>query len=57
MFAANLITISASLLCALPCAVALYPQKASMPISKVEEEIAAKAKRLGADTVYFNRGL
>ena len=57
MFAANLVTISASLLCALPCAVALYPQVATMKVDRLEDDVKAKAKELGVDTVYFNRGL
>ncbi|KAI8588542.1 Tricarboxylate/iron carrier [Geranomyces variabilis] len=55
----NLFTITGSLLAALPCAVALFPQRASLPIGKVEPKFALLRTRDGRplEKVYFNRGL
>ncbi|KAJ3175195.1 hypothetical protein HDU87_006430 [Geranomyces variabilis] len=55
----NLFTITGSLLVALPCAVALFPQRASLPISKVEPKFALLRTKDGRplEKVYFNRGL
>ncbi|KAJ3044238.1 hypothetical protein HDV00_002916 [Rhizophlyctis rosea] len=55
----NLVTIAGSLMAALPCAVALFPQRASMPVSKLEASFAGKLDSRGRplQTVYFNRGL
>ncbi|KAJ3152936.1 hypothetical protein HDU86_005391 [Geranomyces michiganensis] len=55
----NLFTITGSLLAALPCAVALFPQRASLPIGKVEQKFALLKTRDGRplEKVYFNRGL
>ncbi|KAJ3168004.1 hypothetical protein HDU88_001952 [Geranomyces variabilis] len=55
----NLLTITGSLLAALPCAVALFPQRASLPINKVEPKFALLRTRDGRplENVYFNRGL
>ncbi|KAJ3310873.1 hypothetical protein HDV04_004566 [Boothiomyces sp. JEL0838] len=55
----NLLTVSASLMAALPCAIALYPQMASLPVDKVEPEFQNIKKPNGekVERIYFNRGL
>ncbi|KAJ3181552.1 hypothetical protein HDU85_003494 [Gaertneriomyces sp. JEL0708] len=55
----NLATITGSLLAALPCAVALFPQRASMPVSLLEPQFYSLKAVDGSPirTVYFNRGL
>ncbi|KAI8826213.1 Tricarboxylate/iron carrier [Fimicolochytrium jonesii] len=55
----NLATITGSLLAALPCAVALFPQRATMRVSDLEERMRGVRGRDGRvlETVWFNRGL
>ena len=47
----NLVTVTASILVALPCAIALFPQKASLETTKVEPEFKSHKR------IFFNRGL
>ena len=47
----NLLTVTASIMVALPCAIALFPQKASLNASELEPEFKQHKK------VFFNRGL
>ncbi|KAJ3370885.1 Sideroflexin-1 [Kappamyces sp. JEL0680] len=55
----NLLTVSGSLLVALPFAIALFPQMASLDVSRVEPEFAGlkRANGLPVQRVFFNRGL
>ncbi|KAL2912473.1 Sideroflexin FSF1 [Polyrhizophydium stewartii] len=55
----NLAIISGSLLAALPCAIALFPQVASLPVEKLEQRFHGIKDSRGnpLDRVYFNRGL
>ncbi|KAI8903337.1 Tricarboxylate/iron carrier [Gorgonomyces haynaldii] len=55
----NLLTVTGSLLVALPCAIALFPQKASMKVEKLEPEFQKMRDSKGnpLQSVYFNRGL
>ncbi|KAI9203505.1 Tricarboxylate/iron carrier [Polychytrium aggregatum] len=55
----NLLTITGSLMAALPCAIALFPQTASMPVSQLEPKFHDLRDANGnpIKTVYFNRGL
>ncbi|KAJ3121807.1 hypothetical protein HK098_003348 [Nowakowskiella sp. JEL0407] len=55
--ALNLLTITASLMAALPCAVAIFPQEATLKVSSLEPKLAKQLKEKGEDVVYFNRGL
>ncbi|KAJ3413462.1 hypothetical protein HDV05_008031 [Chytridiales sp. JEL 0842] len=55
----NLLTISGSLMAALPCSIALFPQTASISVNSLEPRFQnlkdANGNRI--ETVYFNRGL
>ena len=55
----NLFTISASLMGALPCAIALFPQTASIAAVKLEPQFRNLKDENGdhIQTLYFNRGL
>ena len=55
----NLMTISFSLLGALPCAIALYPQVAEVPVAELEAKFHGLRDKNGVliSTLYFNRGL
>ncbi|KAI8898758.1 Tricarboxylate/iron carrier [Globomyces pollinis-pini] len=55
----NLVTVSASLLVALPCAIALFPQVASLEVNKLEPQFQNLKDKKGnpIDKVFFNRGL
>ncbi|KAJ3299067.1 hypothetical protein HDU79_000026 [Rhizoclosmatium sp. JEL0117] len=55
----NLLTICGSLMAALPCAVALYPQIAEVPVEKLEPQFRQLRGNDGEriKTLYFNRGL
>ncbi|KAI9337374.1 Tricarboxylate/iron carrier [Zopfochytrium polystomum] len=56
---ANLVTISLSLLGALPCAIALFPQVAAVPATSLEPRFHNLVDSGGAPVkeLYFNRGL
>jgi hypothetical protein len=49
----NLLTVTASLMVALPCATAIAPQTASLDVKDAEKEFQNK----GISRIYFNRGL
>lgn len=49
----NLLCVSGSLMAALPCAIALFPQTASLAVDEVEPRF----KITGVERVYFNKGL
>ncbi|KAH6571701.1 hypothetical protein BASA62_003710 [Batrachochytrium salamandrivorans] len=55
----NLLTVTGSLLAALPCAIALFPQTASISTDKLEPHLQGLVTSNGSpvDRVYFNRGL
>ncbi|TPX45618.1 hypothetical protein SeMB42_g01696 [Synchytrium endobioticum] len=55
----NLATITTSLAAALPCAVALFPQRASVPVTSLEDKFRnlKRADGTAIDKLYFNRGL
>lgn len=53
----NLLTIFATSLVALPLAIAVFPTRETIAVSKLEPELRAKAEKLGLDTVQFNRGM
>ncbi|KAI8906659.1 hypothetical protein PhCBS80983_g06292 [Powellomyces hirtus] len=55
----NLLTITGSLLAALPCAVALFPQQASLKVEKLEDKFKGLKTKNGepVERVWFNRGL
>ncbi|KAI8806286.1 Tricarboxylate/iron carrier [Cladochytrium replicatum] len=55
----NLLTIAGSLMAALPCSVALFPQKASASVSKLEPRFQGLVDKDGkkVETLFFNRGL
>ena len=40
-----------------PLCCALFPQRASLSIDHVEEDIKRKAKDLGLNKLYYNKGL
>jgi hypothetical protein len=49
----NLLSVSVSLMAALPCAIALEPQISSIRVEDAELEFQGK----GVSNLYFNRGL
>ena len=55
----NLLTVSVSLLVALPFAIALFPSQASLPVHKLEKDFHNVKKRDGTpiERVFFNKGL
>ncbi|KAI8924186.1 Tricarboxylate/iron carrier [Entophlyctis helioformis] len=55
----NLATVAGSLLVALPCAIAIAPQMASIEVSKLEPRFRGLVDKDGrpVERVYFNRGL
>ncbi|OAJ43414.1 hypothetical protein BDEG_26776 [Batrachochytrium dendrobatidis JEL423] len=55
----NLITVAGSLLAALPCAIALFPQVASIGVEKLEPQFKGLVDANGkpVERVFFNRGL
>ena len=54
-----IVTIGVLLLTALPVAVAVFPQEAQVPVSKLEPQFQKMKDRTGKplEFVYFNRGL
>ena len=50
--------IVASVAGALPCAIALFPQEAALPVSKVEKNFRGLQTSKGddVDVVFFNKG-
>eukprot|EP00128_Syssomonas_multiformis_P010024 Colp12_sorted_trinity150504_noHs@10417 len=55
----NLGLITLCLMTALPCAIGVFPQQGSLPVSKLEPEFATLKKADGTwiDTLYYNKGL
>ncbi|KAJ3331492.1 Sideroflexin-5 [Blyttiomyces sp. JEL0837] len=55
----NLLTICGSLMAALPCAIALYPQTAAISVDRLEPKFQSLKDKNGQPirTLYFNRGL
>ncbi len=41
----------------IPAALAVFPQRDSLPIAEVEADIQEKARKAGVERVYFNKGL
>eukprot|EP00179_Madagascaria_erythrocladioides_P019900 CAMPEP_0198352512 /NCGR_PEP_ID=MMETSP1450-20131203/107540_1 /TAXON_ID=753684 ORGANISM="Madagascaria erythrocladiodes, Strain CCMP3234" /NCGR_SAMPLE_ID=MMETSP1450 /ASSEMBLY_ACC=CAM_ASM_001115 /LENGTH=320 /DNA_ID=CAMNT_0044058547 /DNA_START=51 /DNA_END=1013 /DNA_ORIENTATION=- len=49
--------ITGCLLFALPAAIAIFPQRASLPVATLEPALQVRARAAGVDAVWFNKGL